>query len=177
VRNFIFEWRNQPVRIKIIKDCAPLEITGTEKLGPFKEGDEIKLPFWQAKILVKHEYGKFLDFKPIQPADLHKILYRELPNPQLTPIDPHFYVKIHESLLELIEQNKTNPDLLRLEKIKKIRSLLRDVISRRFYKLLRIAATTGNENFEMLKNATTEERELYKNLRKILNEWESQFLI
>ena len=177
VRDFIFEWRNHPERIKLIKECAVLEIPNDEKIGPFKEGDEVKLPYWQAKILVKQKYAKFIDLKPIQTGDLHKILYRELPNPQLTPIDPNFYVKIHDNLLQLTEQNKKTPDLLVLEKIKKMKSLLRDVVSRRFYKLLRIAATAGSETSEMLKNCSNEEKELYKSLKKILNNWEAQFLV
>ena len=177
VKDFIFEWRHHLERIKMKKDCDVLEISDDEKIGPFKEGDEVKLPYWQAKILVNQNYAKFIDLKPIQPGDLHKILYRELPNPQLTPIDPNFYVKIHESLLELTEQNKKNPDLLVLEKIKKMKSLLRDVISRRFYKLLRLAATTEKESSDILQNWTNEEKGLYEILRKILSEWESQFLI
>ena len=104
VRDLIFEWRNHPERIKLIKECAVLEIPNDEKIGPFKEGDEVKLPYWQAKILVKQEYAKFIDLKPIQTGDLHKMLYRELPNPQLTPIDPNFYVKIHDNLLECKRQ-------------------------------------------------------------------------
>ena len=72
-------------------------------------------------MLVKQNLAEFLDLKPIEPGDLHKILYRELPNPQLTPIDPNFYVKIHENLLELTEQNKKTPDLLLLQKIKKLK--------------------------------------------------------
>lgn len=177
VRDFIFEWRNHAVRIRLLKECAILEISEDEKIGPFKEGDEVKLPYWQAKILVKQEYAKFIDLKPIQPGDLHKILYRELPNPQLTPIDPNFYAKIHESLVELTEQNKKNPDLLVLEKIKKMKSLLRDLISRRFYKLLRIAATVGGETSDMLKNCSNEEKDLYKSLREIIDDWVGQFLI
>lgn len=177
VKDFIFEWRNQPVRIRLVKDCEILEISDDEKLGPYKKGDEVKLPYWEAKILVKQNYAQFLDFKPIQPADLHKILYRELPKSQLTPIDPYFYVKIHETLLELTEQNKKNPDLLVLQKIKKMKSLLRDVLSRRFYKLLRMAAATGKVSSEMLENCSNEERELYESLRKILTEWEAQFLV
>ena len=177
VRDFIFEWQNQPVRIRMKKDCDILEISEDEKLGPFKNDDEVKLPYWQAKILVKQELAQFLDLKPIEPGDLHKILYRELPNPQLTPIDPNFYVKIHETLVELTERNEKNPDLLVLQKIKKLKTLLQDVVSRRFYKLLRIAATRGSESSEMLQNCTNEERELYKSLRKILEDWQSQFLV
>lgn len=176
VRNFIFEWRHHPVKIRFIKDVGVLEITPDEKLGPFKEGEETKLPYWQAKILIKHNNAQFVDFKPIQTGDLHKILYKELPNPQLTQIDPNFYVKMHDTLLELTEQNKQQPDLLVLEKIKKMKSLFRDVISRRFYKLLRIAATRG-DNSDMLKNASNEEKDLYKHLQKTLTDWGSQFLV
>ena len=120
VRDFIFEWRNHPVRIRLIKECMLLEISADETIGPYKEGEEVKLPYWQAKILVKQDYANFVNLKPIQTGDLNKILYRELPNPQLTPIDPNFYVKIHETLLDLSERNKKNPDLLVMEKIKKI---------------------------------------------------------
>ncbi|MHA1650498.1 MAG: hypothetical protein ACTSYB_09895, partial [Candidatus Helarchaeota archaeon] len=75
MKDLIFEWRHQLVRIRILKKCDVLEITADEKLGPFKEGEEVKLPYWQAKILVDWNYAKFIDLKPIQTGDLHKILY------------------------------------------------------------------------------------------------------
>ncbi len=177
MKDLIFEWRHQLVRIRILKKCDVLEITADEKLGPFKEGEEVKLPYWQAKILVDWNYAKFIDLKPIQTGDLHKILYRELPTPQLTPIDPNFYVKVHEDLLELSKKYQKNPDLRLLQKIEKIKSLFRDVISRRFYKLLRIAATSPEEKSDVYQNCTKEERKLVESLRKILKEWESQFLV
>ncbi|MHA1356617.1 MAG: hypothetical protein ACTSRC_00720 [Candidatus Helarchaeota archaeon] len=177
MKDLVFEWRNHSVRIKMTKSCDILQITEKEELGPFKEGEEVKLPYWQAKILVNENYAKFVDLKTIQTGDLHKVLYRELPNPQLTAIDPDFYVKIHEDLLELTEQYKKKPDLRLLQKIEKIKSLFRDVISRRFYKLLRIAATAPEERSDVYKNCTNEEKVLLESLRKILEEWETQFLI
>ena len=165
------------MRVRIVKSCDLLKITEEEKLGPYKEGEEVKLPFWQAKILVKQNYAKYIDLKPIQTGDLHKILYRELPNPQLTAIDPNFYVKVHEDLLELSEENQKKPDLRLMQKIEQIKSLFRDVVSRRFYKILRIAATAPGERSELLENCTNEEKVLLESLRKILEEWESQFLV
>lgn len=161
----------------MLKKCDVLQISGEEKLGPYKEGEEVKLPYWQAKILVKQDYAKYIDLKPIQTGDLHKILYRELPNPQLTSIDPDFYVKIHEDLLELSEEYQKNPDLRLLQKIEKIKSLFRDVASRRFYKLLRIASTAPGERSELFENCTNEEKKLLESLRRILEDWEAQFIV
>ena len=177
MKDLVFEWRNHPVRIRMLKGCDILKITEENELGPFKEGEEVKLPYWQAKILVNENYAKFIDLKPIQTGDLHKILYREHPNPQLTQIDPNFYVKIHEDLLELTENYQKNPDLRLLQKIEKIKSLFRDVASRRFYKLLRIAATAPGERSELYENCTNEEKKLLESLRKILHDWETQFLV
>ena len=52
VKDLVFEWRHQPVRIRMQKECGVLDLAEDEKLGPFKEGDEVKLPYWQAKIMV-----------------------------------------------------------------------------------------------------------------------------
>lgn len=177
VKDLIFEWRNQPVRIRMLKSCENFEVSEDEKIGPFKEGEDTRLPYWQAKVLVDLNYAKFLDLKPIDTGDLDKILYRELPNPQLTQIDPNFYVKIHEDLLELTSKYQKTPDLRLLQKIEKIKSLFRDVASRRFYKLLRIVASTGRESPDILQNCTTEEKKLMESLRKVLKDWEDQFLI
>ncbi|MFX1294405.1 MAG: hypothetical protein ACFFD2_06065 [Promethearchaeota archaeon] len=177
MKDLIFEWQNHLVRIRMVKTCKAFKISEDEKLGPFKEGDEVKLPYWKAKIFVDQNYAKFIDLKPIQTGDLHKILYRELPNPQLTPIDQNFYVKVYEDLLELSEKYQKNPDLRLLQKIEKIKSLFRDVMSRRFYKLLRIAAAAPGKRSDIYQNCTNEEKKLLESLRKILEEWESQFLI
>lgn len=176
VKDLVFEWRHQPVRIRMLKECGALELSEDEKLGPFKEGDEVKLPYWQAKIMVSQNYATFLDLKPIQQGDLHKILYRELPNPQLTAIDPNFYVKMHEDLIDLTEKYQKDQDILLFQKIEKIKSLFQDVTSRRFYKLLRLAATSGQKGPVNLENLSSEEKVLFESLRKILKEWESQFL-
>jgi len=176
VKDLVFEWRHQPVRIRMQKECGVLELSEDEKLGPFKEGDEVKLPYWQAKIMVSQNFAAFIDLKPIQQGDLHKILYRELPNPQLTAIDPNFYVKIHEDLIDLTEKYQKDQDILLFQKIEKIKSLFQDVTSRRFYKLLRLAATSGQKGPVDLENLSNEEKVLFESLRKILKEWESQFL-
>jgi len=177
VKDLIFEWRHQPVRIRLLKACGELEISEDEKLGPYKEGDEVKLPNWQARILVKENVAAFIDLKPIQQGDLHKILYRELPNPQLTAIDPNFYVKIHEDLVDLTEKYQKDQDILLFQKIEKVKSLFKDVTSRRFYKLLRLAASGGQEGPVNLENLSTEEKGLYESLRNVLKEWESKFLL
>jgi DNA replication initiation complex subunit (GINS family) len=160
----------------MLKACGELEISDDEKLGPYKEGDEMKLPYWQAKILVKENFAAFMDLKPIQQGDLNKILYRELPNPQLTSIDPNFYVKIHEDLVDLTEKYQKDQDILLFQKMEKIKSLFKDVTSRRFYKLLRLAATGVQEGPVNLENLSNEEKVLYESLRNILREWESRFL-
>ena len=136
----------------------------------------MKLPYWQAKILVNQSFAAFIDLKQIQQGDLHKILYRELPNPQLTSIDPNFYVKIHEDLVDLTEKYQKDQDIVLFQKIEKIKSLFKDVTSRRFYKLLRLAASGGQEGPEKLENLSNEEKVLYETLRNILREWQSRFL-
>lgn len=176
VKDFIFEWRHHLERIKMKKDCDVLEISDDEKIGPFKKGDEVKLPYWQAKILVNQNYAKFIELILIQTSDLSNILNIELKKSQLTPMNPYFYVKFNETMLELTEKNKKNPELLLKETIKNMKTSMRDILSRRFYKLLRMAASIGNVQSEILKNCTNEEKYLFESLRKILKDWESQFL-
>jgi DNA replication initiation complex subunit (GINS family) len=176
MKDLIFEWQHHPVRIRMIRECGVLEISEDEKIGPFKEGDDIKLPYWQAKILVNEKYAKFLDLKPIQAGDIYKIFHRELPTSQLTTIDPDFYSKVHEDLVEMTKQFKENQDLRLFQEIEKIKPIYRDLVSRRFYKLLRMAAV-GGDNTEALQNCSNEEKELYKRLREIFEEFEAEFLI
>ena len=178
MNNFIFKWKNREIRVKILENLPEIQIL-TTKIGPYEKQEEIKIPFWIAKILFRENLAEYIEPVEYEIEQLLKIEFIEQEKSKITEIDKEFYLKTQETISNLLNKIKNNEDFSinapMLQKKDKMSILFRDIFSRRLYKILRIASMSSGQS-KFLNNFTEEELMLYTELRKIIKEWVDDFI-
>ena len=178
MNDFFFKWQNRELKVEILEDIPEINLL-TKKIGPHKKGDEIKVSYWIAKILYQEKVVKFLDSVEYEVEELLKIEWSEQAKSNIQEIDEEFYVKMKETLSNLLNdfRNKDNISINTqiLQKKEKMQNLFKDIFTRRLYKILRIATKSSNQS-QFINDFTGEEMVLYNQLRKIINKWMYEFV-
>ena len=158
-----FEFEEQPVPVKILKDTN--DRLEREFAFILKKGQEKHLPLWIATELVTHGFAKLKE-NFIELSEIHDALKKEEEAHALQPIDEDFYLKVREQLRFLKKIDIESP------KIEKIEALLRDILSMRLFKILKIASQTKNtRNFA--EYMTKEEKILFQELSSMCIQWKN----
>ena len=126
------------------------------------QGDTNNLPQWIGKILSDHQLGT-LD-SPDMITELKQALSKEkmVGEYQISTLDPHFYIKLKESMKEL---NRDDFD--------KVESMMLELFRMRRGKLVRIADSI-KLNSELYNKLTVEENVFYKIIYDNSKEFERQ---
>ena len=142
---------NQDFKYKV----AGIKIEGVQ-------GDTINLPQWIGKILSDHQLGTLNS--PDMITELKQALSKEkmVGEYQISTLDPHFYIKLKESMKEL---NRDDFD--------KVESMMLELFRMRRGKLVRIADSI-KMNSELYKKLTVEENVFYKIIYDNSKEFERQ---
>jgi hypothetical protein len=141
----IFEQRERefllaPVRVTMKTATEQMEV-GDLVLNKAKEGERLEMPRWVAEELVA------LDLAEMQEeafdVEIFKALTREkiLASPQLSPLDPNFYVRMRRRLTAVragVERGK-----YRREDYEKLKTASYDLIGRRLSKLLSMSSSAS----------------------------------
>ena len=126
------------------------------------QGDTNNMPRWIGKILSEHQLGT-LD-SPDMITELKQALSKEkmVGEYQISTLDPHFYIKLRESMKEL---NRDDFD--------KVESMMLELFRMRRGKLVRIADSI-KLNTELYNKLTVEENVFYKIIYDNSKEFERQ---
>ena len=129
-----------------------------------KQGDVNNLPQWVGKILSENNLGS-LD-SPDMVTELKQALSKEkmVGEYQISTLDPHFYIKLKESMKEL---NRDDFD--------KVESIMLELFRMRRGKLVKIADSI-KLNSELYNKLTVEENIFYQTIYENSKEFERQII-
>ena len=169
-----FDFQNLPVRIVLTREI-PFAHPATERLQSVKIGQEAEVPYWAADELVNAGFAKYRDDDVLDLPKLSKTHWKEtIPSStQLPSLQAGFYCMLRRFLARLKAEGKQDPSKLR--EYEKADNLSRDIINCRLRKIASFAAAPGPSS-DLLKNMTSEEQALYKQLRSVIGEWKSSIL-
>jgi len=165
--DFMFE--NRPVKVIANRNEAKTELAGL-KVGPFDEGREYEVRFWVAKELEKAGIVRFREEDMLDVVKLHKIHWKERVQPtnKVSPLPEDFYPKLRRYLTSLKRASANNPEKLK-DHEKSVR-ISKDIVNCRVKKIVSLASSLPLTS-QALQSLTVEERTLYHNLYKTINEW------
>ena len=169
-----FDFQNLPVRVVLTREI-PFSHPATERLQSVKVGQEAEVPFWAADELVNAGFAKYHEEDILDLPKLSKTHWKEtIPSStQLPSLEAGFYCMLRRFLVRLRAGGKQDSSQLR--EFEKADNLSRDIINCRLRKIASFAAAPGPSS-DLLKNMTSEEQALYKQLRSTIAEWKSAIL-
>ncbi|MHC1601584.1 MAG: hypothetical protein ACXQTB_04495 [Candidatus Nezhaarchaeales archaeon] len=158
----------EKVKVKVLKNVPEIKV-GDEVLGPLIQDQELEVERWIARILREEGYVEIIDEKAVDLTMLSKIAWKESRTPQLTPLEPAFYVKVKNYLKSLNERAKSNPEILSEKKMAEVK--LTDIVNCRIQKIVYMALTGAQPPREVLENLTPEEKMLFDELSSTISRW------
>jgi hypothetical protein len=174
VEDVDFDFENSQTRVILTRE-VPDTSPKMAKLSSARVGQEIEIPYWTAKELVRLGYARFREENVLNYNSLSKIHWREtIPaSRQLPALQANFYCLLRRHVAELKELSRQ--DQVKLRELERSESLVRDIVNCRIRKIVSLAASpTPSE--ELMQGLTYEERILYSILNKTIEEWKSKLL-
>ena len=174
IKDIDFMFENNPVKIVVNRNCPEIQLVGV-KVGPFEEGKEYEVKYWVAKELERRGIARVREEELLDAVKLHKIFWKESIQQarQVSPLEEDFYPRLRRYLASLKRKAISNPE--KLKEYDKARRLSRDIVNCRLRKIVSLASSPAQTN-QTLNDLAREERELYKQLYAIINEWKSKIL-
>jgi len=174
IENLDFSFENSPVKIIANRNCPEIQLAGL-KVGPFEEGNEYEIQYWIAMGLTKSGIARFREDEMLDAAKLYKIQWKERVQTtrQISKLPEGFYPKLRRYSAELRDEITKKPEKMR--EYEKVRQLTQDTINSRLKKIVSLASAPAQTE-QILKNFTSEERFLYKETFKLINEWRTQII-
>jgi len=174
IKDIDFMFENKPVKIVINRNCPEIQLVGV-KVGPFEEGKEYEVKHWVAKELEHKGIARVREEELLDAVKLHKISWKESIQQarQVSPLEEDFYPRLRRYLAGLKRKAVSNSE--KLKEYDKARRLSRDIVNCRLRKIVSLASSPAQTN-QTLNNLAREERELYKQLYAIIDEWKLKIL-
>ena len=144
-------------------------------LGPYRQGQEVELPFWIAVHFVQMGYARFRDEDQLTLNTLSTTHYKEtLPGSRQIPkLAKNFYFQVRRLIRDLKAQEAK--DRTKGRDLDKAISLSRDIVNIRVKKIASLSAS-GEQPTELTSNLTAEELALYRNIRNGVESWRKDIL-
>ena len=175
IRDADFEFENTPVRIAVNRNCPEIELAGL-KIGPLEEGKEYEVKFWIAQELEKAGIARFHEEDLLTAVKLYKTHWKERVQSvkQMASLPQDFYPRLRRYLADLKKNAVKKPENMR-EYEKAVRHS-RDIINCRLKKIVSLASASAAQTNQIINNLTVEERNIYRLLRKNIEEWRIEIL-
>ena len=172
IKNLDFSFENSLVKIIANRNCPEIKLAGLN-VGPFEEGNEYEVQYWIARELAKSGIARFREEEMLDAAKLYKIQWKERVQKtrQISKLPEDFYPKLRRYVEELRKEAIQKPEKTR--EYEKVTQLTRDIVNSRLKKIVSLASAPAQTG-QILKNFTNEERFLYEQLYKLINEWRTQ---
>lgn len=170
--DFIFE--NSPARIVASRNSPEIKLAGLS-VGPFEEGNDYEVSYWVALELAKSGLAHFHAEDLLDASKLSKIQWTERVQTagQISKLPDGFYPKLRRYVIILREGIGNNPE--RMREYERVDQLTKDIVNSRLKKIVSIASSPAQTE-NTLRNLTEEERLLYEQLFKVINNWKTQIL-
>lgn len=169
-----FDFENSQIRVILTREIPDLPPKLSRTLTA-KVGQEVEVPYWTARELVRMGYARFREEDVLNYNSLSKIHWREtIPaSRQLPALQRNFYCLLRRHLSDLKESSRQ--DQVKLRELEKTESLVRDIVNCRVRKIVSLAASpTPSE--ELIQGLSYEERTVYTVLNATIVEWKSKLL-
>ena len=169
-----FMYENSLVRIVANRNFQAVKLGGLD-VGPFEEGNEYEVFYWVAQELERAGIAHSRDEQHLDTARLNKIQWTErIQTPgQISKLPDDFYPKLRRCLAELREEIARDPEKMR--EYERAGHLTRDIVNSRLKKIVSIASAPAQTE-STLRNLTREEKCLYDQLYRLINQWKTQIL-
>jgi hypothetical protein len=172
---FEFEKKNKLVKVTMTKPVEDLLIAG-RNLSSVPKGQDIQLPLWAAEELMKANIAVTRENQKLNYEDFHKILWKEQRENQLQRLPDEFYTLAKGLMTSLREKaSKETRDLDSIRELAQFETLLRDTVSIRLSKIVKISLR-GGDLHGIMDSMTNEEAWLCQRLTKLLGCWEKRML-
>ena len=167
-----FKFENKPVKVVANRNEAKIELAGLG-VGPFEEGREYEVRFWIARELERVGVVRFREEDMLDVVKLHRIHWTERVQPtnKVSPLPEEFYPQLRRCLASLQKASNNNSE--KLKDHEKSLRISRDIVNCRVKKIVSLASSPPLTT-QALQSLTPEERALYHNLHKTINEWKSK---
>ena len=174
IEDMEFIYENTPVKIMVNRSCPEIQLPGLI-VGPLEEGKEYEVKFWVAKELEKAGIARFHEAEVLDAVRLYKLHWKESVQPvrQIAPLPEDFYPKLRRYLNELKDQGMKKSE--KRTEYEKVTRLTHDIINCRLKKIISLSSARELSE-QLLKNLTSEEHKLCKELYNIISEWRSKIL-
>jgi hypothetical protein len=166
--DILFEYRNSLVTVVVLEVIDEFTVQNVT-YGPFEKDRETDLPRWIVEVLLLQNKVRVKD-ADIGPSELQKALWRETSEPDLQQLSPNYFFIMKQRIAHLIQENQRSPNQVRQATQNKMERLLRDLVTSRLLKLMKISLRE-NRLDEIKNNMTEEERWLVDRLTKLLRSW------
>ncbi|WXG43168.1 MAG: hypothetical protein WED04_03815 [Promethearchaeati archaeon SRVP18_Atabeyarchaeia-1] len=173
--SYEFERNNKQVKLTITKPLEDLVIAGKD-LASVAKGQDVTLPLWAAEALAKANAGVMREEQKLAYKDFENILWKEQLETPLQKLPEDFYVLAKE-LAKSFQEKVSNAarDLDSVRRLAQFETLLRDLVSVRISKIVKISLR-GGDALGTSNLMTGEEAWLYQRLAKLLRGWEKGIL-
>jgi hypothetical protein len=174
IKTLDFAFENSLVRIAANRSIPEIKLAGLS-LGPFEEGNEYEVYHWVAQELEKSGIARFRQEESMDAAKLYKIQWTERVQTagQMSTLPEEFYPKYRRYLSELKKEVAKSPEKMR--EYERVKQLIQDIVNSRLKKIIAIASGSTRTE-QILKNLTSEERFLFEQLYRLVNDWRTQIL-
>jgi hypothetical protein len=168
------EFENSPSRVNFLREFPETRM-GDRVMGPYRQGQEVELPFWITAHLVGMGYAKFKDEDQLTVKSLSTAQYKEsLPGSRDLPkLSKSFYFQLRRLIKNLKAQEAK--DRVMGRELDKALGLARDIVGIRIRKIANLAAS-GEHPAELTSNLTSEEVALFEVVRKEVDSWRKEIL-
>lgn len=169
LQRIVFDFEEKNVQIKCLVD-NPEVIIGEHSIKLIK-GSEFEVPYWVARILEEEKQVEIRNMKSFDIPYMQTVLWDESKSQTPIELDPDFYPVVSLQIEELSKKS----DMYTLRDRERMEALLKDIITKRRFKIIKLSQKTGNPS-PFIKHLTPEELWLFKTLREQLLEWESSLM-
>ena len=174
IKNLDFCFENLLVKIVANRNYPEIQLAGLSA-GPFEEGNEYEIHYWIAQELAESGIAHFREDDCLDATKLYKIQWKERVQiaGQISELTEDFYPKLRRYLSNIKEEITKHPE--KVQEYEKAKHLSWDIVNSRLKKI--VALSSGPPQTEqILKKFTSEERFIYEQLGKMINEWKAQIL-
>jgi hypothetical protein len=174
IENMDFCFENLLVRITADRNYPEINLAGLSA-GPFEEGNEYEVHYWIAQELAAAGIAHFREDDGLDATKLYKIQWKERVQiaGQISELAEDFYPKLRRYLASMKAEIGKNPE--KVQEYEKSKHLAWDIVNSRLKKIIALAsgpAQTGH----FQKKLTCEERFIYEQLGRTINDWKARIL-
>jgi len=174
IKNLDFCFENLLVRVVADRNYPEIRLAGLSA-GPFEEGNEYEVYYWIAQELAEAGIVHFREDDYLNATKLYKIQWKERVQiaGQISELTEDFYPKLRRYLADIKAEIAKHPE--KAQEYEKAMQLAWDIVNSRLKKIIALSSGPAQTG-QLQKKFTCEERFIYEQLGKIINEWKAHIL-